>query len=506
MYQRSSGLLCHVTSLPGPHGIGDLGAPSFEFIDALNRAHQHLWQVLPLGPAGAGDSPYDSRSSFAGSPMMISIDNLLDEGLLDSRDVPQQTSFNTDQVEFRRVERWKGRRLRKAFDRFRDGHGQHLQDEHRQFCSLAAGWLDDFALYQALREANKGSAWYKWPSGIRNRNQHDIANARNDLSEQIAFHCFVQFLFDRQWKQVKRYANQQQISIMGDIPIYVALDSADVWANQDQFLLDRNGQPTVQAGVPPDLFTKDGQLWGNPVYDWDKMSNDGFSWWRQRIQRVLELTDIVRIDHFRGFAAGWQVPAGRRTARNGEWVPGPGRAFFDKLQQEIGLLPIVVEDLGVITSDVDQLRDDLGYPGMKVLQFAFGGDAQNPYLPHNIAPNSMVYTGTHDNETTRGWYEGLSRDAQRYVRRYVRTRADSVHRDLIRQAWATVSVLACAPVQDVLGLDNRARMNTPGTARGNWGWRLDSLDDLVARESFLREITRLYGRDQGPFRDQTGSA
>lgn len=501
MYQRSSGLLCHITSLPGPHGIGDLGSPSYAFVDTLRDAHQHLWQVLPLGPAGAGASPYDSRSSFAGNPQMISVEDLRDQGLLTARDVPSETGFRTDMVEFRRVERWKGRRLQQAFARFQDGSGAHLREDYESFCKAASRWLDDYALYQALREAHAGTAWHTWPAALRDRERPAISQARQGLADKIEFHRFVQFLFDIQWTRLKRYANQQSIAIMGDIPIYVALDSADVWANQDQFQLDENRQPTVQAGVPPDLFSSDGQLWGNPVYDWDRMKVDGYAWWQQRMDRVLQLTDIVRVDHFRGFAAGWQVPAGEKTARNGEWVTGPGTDFFDTLQGSIGQMPIVVEDLGVITPDVEELRDSLGYPGMKVLQFAFGDGAENPYLPHNVVPGSMVYTGTHDNDTTVGWYQAASRGEQRHVRDYLRTRGNTVHRDMIRAAWGSVGVLACAPVQDVLGLGSEARMNVPGTATGNWGWRMENLDELRRHTGFLRELTGLFGRDQAPVHD-----
>jgi 4-alpha-glucanotransferase len=509
MFKRSSGLLCHVTSLPGPHGIGDLGDAAYEFVDLLAASNQHLWQVLPLGPVGAGDSPYDSRSSFAGNPLMISIEDLHRQGLLDRLEAPEATGFRRDRVEFRRVEQWKGRRLRLAYNRFKSGQDEELHRAFDAFRMEAKDWLRDFALYQALREAHDGLHWHEWPSNLRHRDQNALELTVRDLADDIGFQEFVQFIFDDQWHRLKHYANQSGVMIMGDIPIYVALDSADVWANQGQFYLDDEGQPSVQAGVPPDLFAKDGQLWGNPVYDWAKMAQDGYKWWEQRIHRVLELTDIVRIDHFRGFAAGWQVPAGEKTARNGQWVLGPGKEFFDQMQSRVGDMPIVVEDLGVITPDVEDLRDSLGYPGMKVLQFAFGDDASNPYLPHNVVPNSMVYTGTHDNDTTRGWYESLPADEQRYVRRYLGARGDTIHRDFIRTVWASVGVLACTPVQDVLGLGNDARMNIPGKAQGNWGWRLEQLSALRRRMGFISESSVLFGRDQPPLpteTDQAGSA
>lgn len=498
MFQRSSGLLCHITSLPGPHGIGDFGAEAFRFVDFLASSGQHLWQVLPLGPVGGGDSPYDSRSSFAGNPQLIAMGDLVELGLLPASEVPESTGFGNGKAPFRRVERWKGRRLRLAFDTFRQQSTPKLAGEFASFHETASEWLEDYALYQAISEQHGGKAWYLWPEELRDRNRDALDQARRELADEVFFQEFVQFLFDRQWKRVKAYANERGVAIMGDIPIYVALDSADVWANQKQFLLDQDGQPTVQAGVPPDLFAADGQLWGNPVYDWERMEADGFDFWTRRIRRVLELTDIVRIDHFRGFAAGWQVPRGARTARNGEWVEGPGLRFFETLARSIGSLPIVVEDLGVITLDVEALRDGLGYPGMLVLQFAFGDDADNPYLPHNAVPNSMVYTGTHDNDTTRGWYRSISEHERSHVRRYLNTDGRAIHHDFIRTAWSSVSVLACAPVQDVLGLGSTARMNIPGRAKGNWAWRLESLDELQEYREYLRDLTTLYGRNRAP--------
>ncbi len=498
MFQRSSGLLCHITSLPGAHGIGDMGPESYRFVDFLAGASQHLWQVLPLGPAGGGDSPYDSRSSFAGNPLMISMNDLVDLDLLPAVEVPETTGFSTGRIQFRRVEQWKGRRLRLAFEAFRETSSSELNQEFAAFLDRSVDWLHDYALYQAISEKYGGKAWYRWPDDLRSREKDAMHRAHRDLADEVLFHQFEQYLFDRQWHQLKRYANQRNVMIMGDIPIYVALDSADVWANQDQFLLEADGQPSVQAGVPPDLFAADGQLWGNPVYDWSKMEADGFSWWTQRLQRVLDLTDIVRIDHFRGFAAGWQVPRGERTARNGEWVEGPGYRFFETIAGSIGTLPIIVEDLGVITPDVEALRDGLGYPGMKVLQFAFGDDADNPYLPHNAVANSMVYTGTHDNDTTLGWYRSITRQERDHVRRYLNVEGSEIHLDFIRTAWASVSVLACAPVQDVLGLGTDARMNVPGKAKGNWGWRLDSIASLDPHQAFLQDITNLYGRNRSP--------
>jgi 4-alpha-glucanotransferase len=500
MFQRSSGVLCHLTSLPGPGGIGDLGPEAYRFVDILQSANQHLWQVLPLGPAGGGDSPYDAQSSFAGNPLMISVAGLVDLGLLDESEIQPHNRFASKQVHFRIVEQWKHQLFRKAFQTFTSEPEPRLVRRFEVFCESNSDWLDDFALYETLREANQGLAWYEWPRNLRLRHQTALRKAAEEHKGTLQYHRFVQFLFDLQWHALKEYANERRVSIMGDVPIYVAHDSADVWANQDLFMLNSEGQPTVQAGVPPDLFSEDGQLWGNPVYNWDVMQKHGFRWWRDRIQRVLELTNLVRIDHFRGFAAGWQVPIGEETARNGEWVTGPGKSFFDEIGKSIGQIPIVVEDLGVITPDVEALRDSLGYPGMKVLQFAFGDDAENPYLPHNYVPNSMVYTGTHDNDTTRGWFKSLSDAEQQYVRQYTGSGGEPVEQALIRTAWSSVSVLSCVPVQDLLGLGSEGRMNVPGEARGNWSWRFESLEDLQKRMGTLSDLTRLYGRDQPPMK------
>jgi 4-alpha-glucanotransferase len=458
---------------------------------------------LPLGPPGAGDSPYDSRSSFAGNPLMISMTVLASDGLLPRREAGPKTTFNAERVEFRRVERWKFRRLRLAFNEFKSREPSIIHEEFQAFVEANDSWLDDFSLYQALREAHTGVPWYRWPRGLRLRESSALDEARLGLKQEVEFHQFTQFIFDRQWRRLKSFANDREIAIMGDIPIYVALDSADVWANQSQFLLDDEGQPIVQAGVPPDLFTADGQLWGNPVYDWERMEADGFRWWEQRIRRVLDLTDIVRVDHFRGFAAGWRVPADETTARNGEWVPGPGRAFFDVLEKRIGRMPIVVEDLGVITPDVESLRDELGYPGMKVLQFAFGDDSSNPYLPHHAVRNSMMYTGTHDNDTSEGWYESATDRERSFVRKYLGTRGNSIARSMLRAVWGSVSTFACAPVQDLLGLRSESRMNVPGVARGNWAWRVPDLDVLNSRATSLRSLTELYDRDRAALSDWT---
>jgi 4-alpha-glucanotransferase len=494
MFQRSAGILLHPTSLPGEHGIGDLGRTAHEFVDLLADAGQHVWQVLPLGPVGAGNSPYDSRSSFAGNSLLISLNDLVDDGLLEPVALSRSPRFPDDRVDFASVDRWKQRMLRVAFDRFNDGRSAALRNEFETFKEIEGDWLRDFALYQALHAAHDGSPWYQWDEPFRLRRSESLREAQHEHEQEIAYHSFVQFLFQRQWAELKRYASGRGIAIMGDIPIYVARDSAEVWANQGQFLIDERGRPEVVAGVPPDMFSSTGQLWGNPCYDWDTMATDGYSWWLSRFRRTLELADIVRVDHFRGFAAGWQVRYGSETAIHGEWIPGPGRDLFEAVGKELGELPIVVEDLGVITPDVVELRESLGYPGMKVLQFAFDGDPDNLYLPHNYTANAMVYTGTHDNDTTAGWFASADEDTRARSRRYARATSERFNWDFVQLAWGSVATLACAPVQDILGLGSEARMNIPGRARGNWTWRLRNLTGLRRRARALRDITELYGR------------
>jgi 4-alpha-glucanotransferase len=498
MFDRSGGLLLHITSLPGPDGIGDLGESAFRFVDIMAHARQRLWQVLPVGPPGAGNSPYDARSSFAGSTLMIDLLELEQLGLVEASQFRDRPDFQSKRVEFARVRAWKERVLRSAFDAFTQGRGSISTGAFEVFMRADRDWRDDFTLYQALRGTHGGQPWYEWESDLRVRTPRAVARWRDRLAGEVEFYAFAQYLFQRQWKRLRDYANSRGVMIMGDIPIYVARDSAEVWSNQDQFLLDDTGNPGVVAGVPPDMFSKTGQLWGNPCYDWETMARDGYRWWISRFRRTFELTDIVRVDHFRGFAAGWQVPFENETAIDGTWVPGPGRDLFDAVSAKIGELPIVVEDLGVITSDVEALRESLGYPGMKILQFAFNDDVKNPYLPHRYLPNCMVYTGTHDNDTTRGWFSAADRDTRRRVINYAAGSEMTIHRDLIRVAWASVADLACAPVQDVLGLGNDARMNVPGQGRGNWGWRLEALEQLEREGDFLRKMSETYDRSGSP--------
>jgi len=494
MTTRSSGVLLHVTSLPGKHGAGDVGPEAYRFVDFLAAGGQSYWQILPPTPPGAGDSPYAARSAMAGNPSLVSLDALVDEGLLDRSEVESARLLNNGRADFAAAAAVRDRLLRRAHRRaIARGRGDLIVDVCR-FVEREAAWVEDFALYMALRREHRGRPWYDWEPGLIERRPYRLTLWRDRLRREVDFQTFVQYLFDRQWAALKAYANGRGVGIVGDVPIYVALDSADVWAHQSMFTLDFRGRPIVTAGVPPDMFTSDGQLWGNPCYRWEVVAGTGYGWWIERFRRALVLTDLVRVDHFRGFQAGWQVPGTARTAIYGDWVPGPGKELFGHLSAALGDLPIIVEDLGVITPDVDALRNELGYPGMRVLQFAFGGDATNPYLPHNYESNTVVYTGTHDNDTAVGWYRHVAPHVRAHLHDYLGQEPAEANWALIRLALASVAHIAIVPMQDVLGLDTGGRMNLPGTPQGNWGWRLrdDQLDPNVA--SRLRALTATYGR------------
>ena len=493
---RAGGVLAHPTSLPGPHGIGDLGSDAYRFVDFLAMAGQQFWQILPLNPPGHGDSPYAALSAFAGNPLLISLDILAAEGLLTPDDLAGAPSFLADAVDYRAVAAYKLPLLATAYQRFVAAAPPALRQEFEDFRQREADWLPDFALFMALKQTNGGAAWNGFASQLAKRQAEHLARAGRELAESVAEQEFAQFVFFRQWHRLKDYANSRGLRIMGDIPIFVAYDSADVWANQDLFYLDAQGRPTVVAGVPPDIFSATGQRWGNPLYRWDELQRTGYAWWVRRLAKTLATVDVLRIDHFRGFAAYWEVPAAEPTAANGRWVEGPGGDLFRVAAQRLGELPIVVEDLGLITPDVVELREQLGYPGMKVLQFAFGDDARNPYLPHNYERNCVVYTGTHDNETTRGWYAGQPERIRHRVRVYLARDGSDIAWDFIRLAWGSVAALAVAPLQDVLNLGNEARMNFPGRGEGNWRWRVRAgqLDQGVAHR--LAELTAIYGRDR----------
>jgi len=493
---RFSGLLLHPTSLPGRFGIGDLGEAAFKFVDFLQASGQQLWQVLPLGPPGYGNSPYMCYSSLAGNPLLISLEQMQQAGWLSDADLETVPDFNHDRVEFEQVEAFKMEQFRRAWQNFCATATPEQQDAFAEFCTAKAEWLDDYALFMALKESHQESAWHTWPKELAWRSPEALSKWREQNSNSVRFRKFLQFLFFSQWSALKDYANSKGIQIVGDIPIYVAHDSADVWANPENFHLNpETGEPSLIAGVPPDYFSATGQLWGNPVYNWDHLKESEFHWWVQRFRAMLDLVDLIRIDHFRGFEAYWAVPQGAENAIGGEWIKAPGEAFFQMLNQKLGHLPILAEDLGLITPEVNALRDQFGFPGMKVLQFAFGSDRENPYLPYNYDRNCVVYTGTHDNDTTIGWFNQLSEAEQAAVLRYLNSATDQdLHWQLIGLALASVAGWVIIPLQDVLGLDSSARMNVPSFPEGNWGWRfrLEMLTDQ-ARDR-LYSLTETYGR------------
>ncbi|MBO0697218.1 MAG: 4-alpha-glucanotransferase [Zavarzinella sp.] len=493
-HPRGSGILVHPTSLPGPYGIGDIGPAAHAWIDTLAQAKQSWWQILPVGPTGFGDSPYQSFSTFAGNLNLLSPDQMVRDGLLRPEDLTG-VSFPADRVDYPAVEAFKMTLVRLAWEAFRSGRANHLRDAYEQFLSDKRGWLPDYALFTAIRGARGGQAWYDWPTELRRR--PTPASVREELADAVGVQQFGQFLFFRQWNELRRHAREKGIRLIGDVPIFVSPDSADVWAYPQGYLLDANLRPKVVAGVPPDYFSKTGQLWGNPHYDWDMMKRDGYSWWVARLKATLELVDLVRLDHFRGFAAAWQVPAGEKTAVKGKWVPGPGSDLFNRLRTELGGLPLIAEDLGEITPDVHALRDEFDLPGMKVLHFAFDKPT-NPFLPHNYTPNCVAYTGTHDNDTTRGWYATASEAERDYYRRYTARDGSDVCWDLIRLAWSSSAALAIAPVQDVMDLATEARMNVPGVGEGNWRWRMSSTAPSAWAIGRLTEMTEVYGRPAEP--------
>ena len=496
---RASGVLLHVTSLPSPYGIGDLGPAAFAWVDRLHDAGQRWWQALPLGPTGYGDSPYQCLSSFVGNELLISPDGLVDDGLLQAADCAHD-AFSPSTVEYEKVVPFKVRLLETAWSRFSTGARRDLRLAYEQFCQDHALWLDDYALFRALKARYNSACYIDWPAELVGRIPAALAGARRELANQIEVARFAQFLLARQAERLERHARDKGVRLIGDLPFFVSPDSSDVWANPELFLLGKNRHPTVVAGVPPDYFSADGQLWGNPVYDWDALRQSGYRWCVERLRALLAQVNVIRLDHFRAFAAAWHVPAEASTARAGQWVQGPGAEFFRAVEKDLGTLPFVAEDLGLITPDVTALRDHLGLPGMRVLQFAFDGKADNPYLPHNYVPNTVVYTGTHDNATTRGWYEELSDAQQQSVWRYLgraRGAAAEVAPALMHLAWVSVAALAIAPLQDLLNLGNEGRMNVPGRADGNWRWRCT--DEMLSTDAFewLRELTSRSGRSHG---------
>ena len=492
-FPRSSGILLHPTSLPGRYGIGDLGDEAHRFVDFLAGARQRLWQVLPLGPTGYGDSPYQCFSAFAGNPLLISPDRLIEDGLLTEADVRETPPFPAQQVDYGRVIPFKRDLLYRAARQFQSGANGTLREAFEDFCRAEAGWLDDFALFMALKDAHGGAVWSTWEIDIAQRRPGALQRWSTLLADAVFTHRFLQFLFFRQWLAVKRYANELGVRIIGDIPIFVAYDSADVWSHPDLFFLDDMGRQTVQAGVPPDGFSETGQLWGNPLYRWDVMARRNFDWWIDRFHAMFAQVDVLRLDHFIGFTRYWEVPASETTAVKGRWAPGPGAAIFHAVERALGKLPIIAEDLGVVTPQVEALRDQFEFPGMKIIQFAFTG-ADNPFLPHNYPRNCVVYTGTHDNDTSLGWFRTAPPRERDFAQRYLARNGNDVAWDFIRAAMSSVADTVVVPLQDVLGLDSEARMNYPGRPSGNWGWRFTS--DRLAKPHGrrLREMVELYGR------------
>jgi 4-alpha-glucanotransferase len=500
--KRLSGVLLHPTSLPGPFGIGDLGPEAYKFVDFLVDAGQSLWQVLPLGPTGYGDSPYACYSAFAGNTLLISPEQLVAEGLLDSA---PSLATKGHKIDFGQVHKFKEQLLRLAYERYTKTTDTALRSAFETFAQEQAHWLEDYALFRALKDAHGGAAWHEWEPPLVRRTPAAIARAREPLREEVEAHMFYQFIFFRQWFKLKRYANDSGISIIGDLPIFVAQDSADVWTNPEQFKLDKNGKPLVVAGVPPDYFSATGQFWGNPLYNWERMKADDFKWWIERVRATLTVVDIARVDHFRGFAACWEIPGGDKTAERGQWVEAPGNELFTAICKTLGDLPLIAEDLGVITPDVIALREEFGFPGMRILQFGFGSDSKNIDLPHNYVPNVVAYTGTHDNDTTAGWFEsvageGSTRTAKQIERErkfcldYLNTKGEEIHWDFIRTVLSSVANTAIVPLQDLLGLGTEARMNLPNSTEGNWTWRYESGVLTAGIAARLKELTELYGR------------
>jgi len=501
---RASGILLHPTSLPGRHGIGDLGPEAHAFVRLLANCGQRWWQILPLGPTGFGNSPYQSYSSYAGNPLLINPELLVEEGWLTKAECEETPALPEDHVEFEAVTAIKDRLLRQAFSRFPavDPEFEAFQDEN-------AHWLDDYALFMALKEANLGAAWYEWEPRLALREPRQIARQRLELAELLRYYKFVQYVFARQWNALRATCNAHEIQLIGDLPIFVAQDSADVWARPELFQLDKTGHPLVVAGVPPDYFSETGQLWGNPLYRWEAHAHEGFAWWISRLKAVLDRVDLVRLDHFRGFEAYWEVPAGSETAATGRWALGPGTAFLEALRQGLGGLPLIAEDLGEITAEVEALRDRFDLPGMRVLQFGFGGDSGTEiHLPHRYVNHCVAYTGTHDNETSVGWFHTIqvatTQSAEQmaaeraFALRYLGTNGSEIQWDLIRLALGSVADTVIIPLQDVLGLGSDARMNTPGVATGNWSWRFQStqIDPRVLAR--LADLTAVYSRWNGP--------
>ncbi|NLT94633.1 MAG: 4-alpha-glucanotransferase [Clostridia bacterium] len=495
--EKGSGVLLHPTSLPGDYGIGDLGPEAYNFVDFLQSSGQKYWQVLPLNPPGFGGSPYQPFSAFAGNHLLISPDKLIQEGLLETKDVEIVLVYDPNRIDFNKVTIYKDKLFRRAFKRFRPDRCERYQIFERNNIL----WLDNYALFMALKNRFQGSGWIEWDSLIAKREEKTLINLRELLRDEINYQKFLQFMFFTQWLELKEYSNAKGIKIIGDIPIFVSYDSSDVWANPHLFSLDQDGRPLTVAGVPPDYFSKTGQLWGNPHYDWARMEQDGYQWWRERFVTTLRLVDLVRLDHFRGFEAYWAIPFGEKTAVNGRWEKGPGENFFATMEKNLGKMPIIVEDLGIITPEVEQLKEKFGFPGMKILQFVLEDTTREWVLPLNFDFNSVVYTGTHDNDTILGWYKKHKEENGQVLRLLENNLGISPHMGGEEICWRFIeialqanAVLTIIPLQDILCLDSWARMNYPGTLGNNWNWRFKREDLTKEIETRLARLVQIYGR------------
>jgi 4-alpha-glucanotransferase len=491
---RTAGILMHLTSLPSTFGVGDLGPSAYAFLDFLEKAGQQWWQMLPINPAGMGNSPYQAYSAMAGSSLLVSPEGLFEDGLLTRADLDSVPTFPKKSVDYPLASRHKHRLLGVAFGNFlqKKRHDKDFEAFERE----QADWLEDYTLYAALQQLQKGAPWTQWQEPMRRRHSRAIEETSKNLTEKVLFQKFVQFEFEKQWKRLKEAAVRKGIGLIGDLPIFVSLDSADVWSHPEIFRLNNQGMPDVVAGVPPDMFSKTGQRWGNPLYDWDSLKKQKYAWWVRRFERLFELFDVVRIDHFIGFHRFWEIPATEKTAVKGRYIPGPGAEFFKETLKQVPRAAFIAEDLGLVVPEVTALRQQFHFPGMSVLQFAFSGEpAKNPYLPYKLVPETVVYTGTHDNDTTEGWFEhGASEKERKSLRAYLNQSQGPVHWEMVRLAYASVANTAMIPLQDLLGLGSEARMNYPGKTEGNWQWRLDPSISMNQMAVDLQKLAEIYGR------------
>jgi 4-alpha-glucanotransferase len=493
-HDRAGGILLHPTSLPGPHGSGDLGEEAYRFVDWLESAGQRLWQVLPIGEVGLGNSPYMSPSSFAGNVLLIDLDRLQHEGWLRAEELHPVPALQPARVDYPQMRAFRMQRLLLASGRFFAQPRDPRHEDFERFCDVERNWLDDYALFMALQHDAHGRTWNEWDGPLARREPDALRAAARDRGDALRFWKFCQWNFRLQWNDLRAHAHRRGVRLVGDLPIFPALQSAEVWVDQPLFELDPKGHPTVIAGVPPDYFSATGQRWGNPLYRWSEHEKSGYAWWIERLRALIRLFDIVRIDHFRGFAAHWEIPAGESTAINGQWRPGPGARLFEALVAALGDLPVIAEDLGVITDDVVELRRRFGLPGMHVLQFAFGSDAANPHLPHRCTPDSVIYTGTHDNDTAVGWWSSVSGREKRFATSYLGTEGHEIHWDLIRAASSSVAAMTMVPMQDVLGLDGAHRLNRPGAGSGCWEWRMTASQLKAEDAERLARLAAVHGR------------